>query len=271
VGLIGAGSIGKTVIACACAGGYAVSAVLVRPGRADAAAALAPDAFVTDDFRAFLERGVDVVVEAAGQEAVRELAEPVIAAGLTIYVVASGALADDGFRTRLATAASGDARVLVPSGAIAGIDGLLALRESGLSDVRYTSSKPPESWRGTPAADEFDLGSLEGRTTIFEGSARVAAESYPANANLAATIALAGIGFEATRVELRADATLAGNVGRLVARGAAGTLEVEAAGPASAENAKTSAVTGYSVAAALRTRSYALDLAQCVSALSDRT
>ena len=86
------------------------------------------------------------------------------------------------------------ARLLLPAGALAGIDGLCALRLGGLTAVKYISSKPPVAWAGTPAAARHQLAALQERTVIFSGTARDAARLYPKNANLAATVALAGLG-----------------------------------------------------------------------------
>lgn len=194
----------------------------------------------------------DVIVEAAGQSAVRELAEPILAAGHDLMLVSTGALVDDELRLRLsATASSSGARMLIPAGAIAGLDGLGALRYSSDLRVRYVSVKPPNAWRGTPAEADIDLDTVRSAVTFFRGSAAEAATRFPRNANLAATIALAGAGLERTVVELVADPGASGNRGWFEAEGELGRLTVELSGPSMSTNAKTSAVTAYSILHAL--------------------
>jgi aspartate dehydrogenase len=129
---------------------------------------------------------------------------------------------------------------------MAGLDGLGALKRAGLTDVVYTSTKPPRAWLGTPAEEAVDLLSLTQAHVFFEGTAREAALAYPKNANIAATIALAGLGFDATRVRLVADPAAAGNSGQLDADSVVGRLQVRMGGAASA-NPKTSASTAFSL------------------------
>ena len=147
-------------------------------------------------------------------------------------VISTGALADDDLRQRLcAVGSKHGAKVLIPAGAIAGLDGLGALKVSGLERVKYTSTKPPAAWHGTPAAEAWDLDTLTERKVIFSGIARDAARLYPKNANLAATVALAGLGLDDTEIELVADPDVAPcNVGRIEATAACGQLLVECRG-----------------------------------------
>jgi len=97
--------------------------------------------------------------------------------------------------------------VYLPSGAIAGLDGVLALRELGLDEVSLTTTKHPRSLAGVPYLEQqgFTLANLSGPLTVFEGSADQAIRHFPANVNVAITLSLAGIGFERTRVHLVAD------------------------------------------------------------------
>jgi aspartate dehydrogenase len=194
----------------------------------------------------------DVVIEAAGQPAVHELAGPILAAGFDLMLVSTGALVDAELRSRLtAAAACSGARMLIPAGAIAGLDGLGALRHSSDLRVRYVSIKPPDAWRGTPAEADIDLGAVHTAVTFFRGSAAEAAIRFPRNANLAATIAIAGAGLERTTVELVADPAASGNRGWFEAKGELGHLTVELSGPSMSSNAKTSVVTAFSILHAL--------------------
>ncbi len=132
-----------------------------------------------------------------------------------------------------------------------GIDLLASARLAGLDRVRYVSRKPPNAWRGTPAERLLQLNSLAQRIEFFTGSAREAARQYPQNANVAAAIALAGIGFEATEVVLTADPTAIGNEHWFEAQGAFGRAEVRIAGNPLPENPKTSWLAALSLARAV--------------------
>ena len=249
IGLIGFGAIGQVV-----ASEVDVAAVLVRDRYLESAREVLPGTAVVTSIDDLLETGPDLVVECAGQPAVRECGEAVLAGGADLMVISTGAFGDQAFLDRMCAAAHGAGRrILVPSGATAGLDGLMALREGGLEWVRYTSSKPPHAWLGTPAERDFRLEALSERTVIYSGPAHEAARLYPKNANLAVTIALAGLGLERTEVNLVADPALTGgNVGRIEASGRLGTLTVEMAGRAAPDNPKTSQVTAYSIVHALR-------------------
>lgn len=195
----------------------------------------------------------DLVIECAGQSAVREMAEPILAAGLDFMIVSTGALVDDDFRSRLiATGQRSGARLLIPAGAIAGLDGLGAMKLGGDLRVSYASIKPPDAWRGTPAEAMIDLSAVSSATTFYRGPASEAARLFPKNANLAATIALAGAGLQDTAIELIADPSASGNCGRLEARGHGGRLFVELSGPSMPDNPKTSVITAYSILNALK-------------------
>ncbi len=255
IGLIGFGAIGALVAKhLGVDAGARIGPVLVRPGRAAAFAPLLPkDAYACEDIAALLRDRPDLVVECAGQDALRAHGPAIVAAGIDLMPIATGALADHDFRARLiATARPSGARVLIPAGATAGLDGLGALAVGGLDRVIYTSVKPPHAWRGTPAEQAIDLDAIATPTIFFEGPAEEAALRYPKNANLAATVALAGAGFEKTTVRLVADPAADGNASSIEAEGAFGRLKVEVGGPAMADNPKTSAVTALSIVRAIR-------------------
>ncbi len=260
VAVLGFGAIGRVLAAgLADSASPRLAALLVRPRQvAEARASLPGDVAVVDTLAALLGLYPTLVVESAGQGAVREHAAEILSAGIDLMVVSTGALADAALLDHLkACAQRATARILIPAGAIAGLDGLGTLREAGLKAVTYTSAKPPLAWRGTPAEAQLDLAALRERTTFFEGSAREAALSYPKNANLAATVALAGLGLDDTRVRLVADPNAVGNTGTIEASSELGDMEVVMAGRPS-ENPKTSASTAYSLLHAVRSRAATL-------------
>jgi aspartate dehydrogenase len=93
-------------------------------------------------------------------------------------------------------ARAGNTQVHVLSGAIGGIDAIAAARWGGLSEVTYTGRKPPQGWRGSAAESVVALDNLREPTVLIEGSAAEVALQYPKNANVAATIAFAGLGLQ---------------------------------------------------------------------------
>ena len=175
----------------------------------------ARDVFVTSDLDAFLVEAPDVVAEAAGHEALAQAAVGILEAGIDVIVSSVGALADDGLRHALEAAArQSGAKLLLSPGAIGGLDILGAAKLSGLTSVTYTSRKPPAAWRGTAADGMLDLNGLNEERSFFQGSARDAAQLFPQNANVAATIALMGAGLDATTVRLVADPAVSRLEGR---------------------------------------------------------
>jgi aspartate dehydrogenase len=163
-----------------------------------------------------------------------------------------GSLAEQDLSNSLLVAAKeGGSQILVPAGALAGFDGLLALAGDGLRFVKYTSRKPCVAWRDTAASEAYDLDRLTEPTVIFSGTAGDAARIYPKNANLAAAVALAGLGFDRTLVELIADPDARVNIGSLEAVSRTSTLNLSVSSRASS-NPKTSANVGASVISALR-------------------
>jgi len=258
VGLIGCGGIAQDVLAAlraSPANGVSIVGALARPGRGEAARAKLCEIDVVESLDDLLARSPALIAEVAGQSAVAEHGSAVLRSGTDCLVISVGALADPALLARLRSAAQdGNSRILLPAGAIGGIDAIAAMRVAGLTSVRYRSRKPPAAWRGTPAEELIDLGALTRPTVLYKGIAGEAALLYPQNANVAAAVALAGLGFDATEVELVADPGAPGNVHEIEAEGAAGRFAIQLQGKPSRTNPKTSALAAMSVARALLNR-----------------
>lgn len=260
LGLIGFGNIAATLMGfLAAPDAPAVTRVtlLVRPGRVVAARRALADhpaeVSVIEDAAALVAADPDLVVEAAGHSGVRDFVPACLEAGLDVVVVSIGALADAALHGRLEAAArAGGARVILPAGAVGGIDLVSALSACGDVELTYRGTKPPAAWAGSPAEEMLDLATLGERATFFVGSAREAAARFPKNANVAATLALAGPGLDATRVELVADPAASGNQHGYELSCRAARVRVEIENLPSEGNVKTSVATIYSVLREIR-------------------
>ena len=204
------------------------------------------------DAREMIAAEPDIVIEAAGHEALRAIGPAVVESGADLIVAAVGALADEKFSRELREAARDSARVIVPPGAVAGLDGLVAARTAGLERVTYSSYKPPYAWRGTLAERVIDLDHAEDEVVFFTGSAREAALRYPQNANVGAAVSIAGLGLDETRVRLISSRKIEDPLGVIEAEGAFGSFRFECLARASPANPKTSAITADSLLACAR-------------------
>ena len=170
----------------------------------------------------------DLVVEAATQAALLDFGPAVLTAGKHLMVLSVGALVgvlDDWARL----AERHGCRILVPSGAIAGLDGMKGAREGAITAVTMETRKPPRGLAGAPWIEEqrIDLDAITGETLIFEGPAARAVKAFPANVNVVAALSLAGIGPERTHIKIFAVPGQARNQHRITIEGEFGRLRVE--------------------------------------------
>lgn len=251
VGLIGLGHVGLEVakaIAAGEAGGCRLAGALVRRPAAvhpDAAALGMP---IVSSLEELFATEPVVVVELAGHEGLRAHGEAVLRSGRDLVTISVGALADAGLRERILAAARESGRqVLVPSGAIAGLDAIGAAALGGLDTVVHTTRKPvaafTEAQLGGPRPSEA--------TELFDGPAAEGVLRFPENVNVAAAVSLAGIGFDRTRLRVIADPAISRNRHEVDVAGYFGTLRIEIENIPTA-NPKTGRIVSLSVVKALR-------------------
>jgi len=256
IALIGHGAIAQAVLSAAPAStATRVVQVLVRPGKAKAVQPLLPEGCTAIESLSDLLPEIGFVLECAGHDAVQTFGPDCLARGIDFGVVSVGALADAQVHDALSGAAqSGGSRAVILPGAIGGIDALAAAG-SALEEVQYTSRKPPQSWRGSPAEAAHNLAEISKPTVLFEGPARQAALDFRKNANVVATVALAGIGFEHTKVTLIADPAAQGNTHEITASGGGYAFQFSTSGASLPQNPRTSALTSQSALRAIAHRS----------------
>jgi aspartate dehydrogenase len=194
----------------------------------------------------------DIVVECAPAALLRDIAEPALAAGRTLIVLSCGALLDNFDLVELARRRGG--RILVPTGALLGLDAVQAAAQGQISRVHMITRKPPNGLDGAPYLVEHGIvvAGLDRPLCVFTGSAREAARGFPANVNVAAALALAGIGPDRTTIEIWADPGVTRNIHRIEVEADSARLTLQIENVPSEDNPKTGRLTPLSVIALLR-------------------
>jgi aspartate dehydrogenase len=254
VALLGGGTIARLVLEH-CPAGIEVVALMGRaPG--------ARGARLAREFRipyvvgrdALIAARPDAVIEAASHEAVREHLVALLDARISVVVLSAGALADDHLRTQAENAAArSGALFYVPSGGIGGLDALKTACLAGVDEASIQVAKPPEAWKGIPYVERLgvDLDALKSAHTRFEGPAREGVPHFPQNVNIAAVLALGGIGMDRTRLKVVADPALTLNTHTIRVSGASGRITLVLENVPSPDNPKTSWLACYSALAAV--------------------
>jgi aspartate dehydrogenase len=203
----------------------------------------------------------DLVIEAAGRQAVEPWGVASLRHAPAFAVCSTSAFTDDALLQRLVDEAERcGSQILVPSGALGGLDALAAAGSLALEQVTHHIIKPPVAWRGTPAEELVDLGALTAAHVFFVGTAREVAARFPANANVAVISALAGLGLDRTEVALVADPAVSRNCHKLSVRGDFGALDVLVENRPLAENPKSSELTALSLVRLIEGRCRTLSL-----------
>lgn len=260
LGLIGGGTISRLVLEHVRLGrlpGLEFVGLLGRPGALPRGAELAREfklPYMTSR-AALMAAGPEVVVEAASHDAVREHLLPLLEAKIGVMVLSAGALIDDALRVAAErAAAAGPALLYVPSGGIGGLDTLKTACLAGVDEASIQVAKPPAAWQGIPYVEAagVDLAGLAGPKVLFEGTAREGVPHFPQNVNIAAILALGGIGPDRTRLKVVADPGLTLNTHTIRVVGKTGRFTLVLENVAAPENPKTSWLACYSALAGLR-------------------
>lgn len=195
----------------------------------------------------------DLVIEAAGHEAVKSSVPVFLEYGIPVLVSSVGALHDvELFQRLLDLAEHGKTKLLLPSGAIGALDYVRAFRFTKEQKIVYESRKPLAAWQKELETLGYELSSINDPVVLFEGVAREAARLYPANLNVAATLALAGIGMDETKVRVIADPSLKGNQHHIHAQSDHGEMHVRFENTVSLANPKSSRIVAKSIVAVVQ-------------------
>jgi aspartate dehydrogenase len=253
VAVAGLGSIGTKIATALDRGidGLVLSAVAVREpekSRAFLGSLRNPPSVLPIDQ---LSDAADVVVECAPSRHLRAIVEPVVKRGKAAVVVSVGALLDNADLIDLAKANGG--RIIVPTGALIGLDAVNAAAVGTIHSVKMVTRKPIDGLKGAPfiVQNGIDIDGLSAPLKLFEGTAREAAKGFPANLNVAVALSLAGIGPDRTIVEIWADPTVTRNVHRIEVDSDSARFSMSIENIPS-ENPKTGLITALSVIALLR-------------------
>ena len=215
----------------------------------------APDAVVVplDE----LSDHADIVIECVPAARFLEVASPVVAAGKVLIPLSVGALLDSW--SLVDEAEQSGARILVPTGALVGLDAVQGIAQGIVKSVRMITRKPVRGLEGAPFVLEngIDLESLDQPVLIFEGTAREAIKGFPANLNVAVALSLAGVGPDRTTMQVWADPDLAYNTHRITVDSDSAKLDLTISNIPS-ENPATGRLTALSVVALLRKMSSSL-------------
>lgn len=196
----------------------------------------------------------DIVIECLPAKIVPELARETLHRGKTLIALSSSALLL--FPEIIDMAKNGPGRIIVPSGALSGLDAVMGLKRGGIESAKIASTKPPRGFAGAPhvVQNNINLDAIMEKTMIFSGNALDAAKAFPANVNVAATLSLAGIGAARTMVEVWADPAAKGNSHEVTVTGGGSTLTSRIENTPDPQNPKSSTLAAWSVLACLDRR-----------------
>ncbi|UWQ35615.1 aspartate dehydrogenase (plasmid) [Leisingera sp. M527] len=194
----------------------------------------------------------DVVVECCPAKFLSDVASPALKQGKTVVVISVGALLSNPHLEQLAREHGG--RILVPSGALLGLDAVQSVSQGVIHEINMVTQKPPLGLYGAPALVEqgFDPTAVTEPTKVFDGTAEEAIVGFPANLNVAVALGLAGSGVRNTHLEIWADPTVVRNTHTITVKSDSADLTLKIENIPTEENPKTGKITPLSVISTLR-------------------
>jgi aspartate dehydrogenase len=204
-----------------------------------------------------LSTAADIVIECAPAALLRAIVAPFVAKGKTAIVLSAGALLEHEDLIQLAKENGG--QIVVPTGALIGLDAVTAAAEGTIHSVRMVTRKPVKGLIGAPyiVENNIDIENISKPLKIFDGTAREAAKGFPANLNVAVAVSLAGIGPDRTKLEIWADPALTRNTHSIEVDSDSASFSMSIRNIPS-DNPKTGRITALSVIAYLRKQGSAL-------------
>ena len=197
----------------------------------------------------------DLVIESSTQEAAREIAPRVVSRGVDMMIMSVGSLVDDDYRQALfQKAKEHEAKIFIPTGALCGVDGLRSAAGDEILSVTLTTTKGPKSLTDVQYLIDkgIDVNTVKEKTVVYSGPAREAVKIFPKNINVAATVALLGIGFDRTQVKIVLDPMATSNSHELDVEGNFGRFVSHTYNVPTPDNPKTSYLAALSAIAALK-------------------
>lgn len=262
VGIIGYGSIGKEIIAATRRHEIPNARIVALFDKEstvfNSADCDTGELHLFSDFDEFynskIYSNIDIIIECASKGAVKEYGKKIIKSRKDLIVLSVGAFSDEDYLRELQNLSNlNNTRILIPTGAIAGLDSIRSAKKY-LNTVTIVTTKNPKSLVGAPyfKSSKIRIDQISKETVLFEGNAVDAIELFPANVNVAVSTALAGIGLVKTQVKIVADPTLSVNKHEIVGEGAFGKIHIVVQNIPSPLNPRTSYLASLSAIECLR-------------------
>ena len=255
IGLVGCGTIGKSLAVQLDKGAVPQAHLIAINSRNIAKAVIfssglqnPPKVLPLPD----LVNEVDIVIEAATGKAVDKIATLTLGSGKDLMVLSCGALLN---RTDLLDlAVTNNCTIYVPSGAIAGLDGITSYALGKVDSITMITRKPPDGLRGAPGTRKsgVDIDSIKEPVMIYEGSVLEACRLFPSNVNVSAALSMAGVGASKTTIQIYVDPGINQNIHEIVALGEFGSLEIKIKNMPSESNPRTGKISAFSALATLK-------------------
>jgi aspartate dehydrogenase len=240
VGLLGCGAIGTQIALAIDSGQIPATLTHIYDGSKEASSNLVEKLtnkpVVSENPHLLSSNPIDIVVEAASQDAVKDVALSVLQNKKDLMIMSVGALLDESIYEILSDACKDFKKTIyLPSGAIAGLDAIKSVKGAKFFE-----------------SSDIDLDSLTSEHVIFQGNAKEAVSLFPANINVAALLSLTGIGSEKTRVKIVADPNTDKNTHHIEASGSFGKMTFTIENYPDTNNPKTSRLATLSAIETLR-------------------